>query len=129
MNCGAKLPVFAILIAAFFAERQASMMFVLTLLAWAFALLAARILRWTVLRGDHTPFVMELPPYRMPTLKGLLIHTWERIWQYIKKAGTVILAISILIWALMTYPGLPEDTRRVFEFQRSQAETEFMASR
>ena len=52
-------------------------------------------------------FVMELPPYRFPTLRGLAIHTWERTWQYIKKAGTVILGISILLWALMTYPGLP----------------------
>jgi ferrous iron transport protein B len=67
-----------------------------------------------VLRGESTPFVMELPPYRFPTFRGLLIHTWERTWQYIKKAGTVILGISILLWALMTYPGLRVD--RVAEF-------------
>jgi ferrous iron transport protein B len=61
---------------------------------------------------------MELPPYRLPTIKGLLIHTWERTWQYIKKAGTVILGISIIVWAMMTYPGLPDATVAQFEQQR-----------
>ena len=108
MNCGAKLPVFALLIAAFFPAHQGSMMFLITLLAWAFALIAARILRGTVIRGASSPFIMELPPYRIPTLRGLLIHMWERSWQYIKKAGTIILAVSILLWAMMSFPSLPQ---------------------
>jgi ferrous iron transport protein B len=113
MNCGAKLPVYALLIAAFFAAQQAEMMFALTLISWSMALLVARVLRWTLLKGETSPFVMELPPYRLPTLRGLLIHTWERTWQYIKKAGTVILGVSILMWALMTFPSLPaEQTTR-----------------
>ncbi|MBW2621442.1 MAG: ferrous iron transport protein B [Deltaproteobacteria bacterium] len=127
MNCGAKLPVYAMLIAAFFTKYEAQMMFILTLIAWAMALLAARILRWTVLRGSHTPFVMELPPYRLPTLNGLLIHTWERTWQYIKKAGTIILGISILIWAMMTFPGLPGDIKAAFDTQRVQLTETFLA--
>ena len=106
MNCGAKVPVLALLIGAFFAENKAMLMFAFTMLAWIVALFAAKFLRLTFLRGEATPFVMELPPYRLPTLRGLLIHTWERTWQYIKKAGTVILGISVLLWALMTYPGL-----------------------
>jgi ferrous iron transport protein B len=65
--------------------------------------------------------VMELPPYRMPTFKGLAIHTWERTWQYIRKAGTVILGLSIVLWALMSFPGLPEPKVREFEKSR-QAE-------
>jgi ferrous iron transport protein B len=52
---------------------------------------------------------MELPPYRAPTLRGLLIHTWERTWQYIKKAGTVILAFSVILWAMMTFPRLSQE--------------------
>ena len=118
MNCGAKLPVFALLVAAFFARKEALMMFGITLVAWAGALLVAKLLRITVIKGAATPFVMELPPYRMPTFKGLAIHTWERTWQYVKKAGTVILGISILLWAMMTYPGLPEDRRQNFEAER-----------
>jgi ferrous iron transport protein B len=118
MNCGAKLPVFALLVAAFFAQKEALMMFGITLTAWAGALLVAKLLRITVIKGKATPFVMELPPYRMPTFKGLAIHTWERTWQYIKKAGTVILGISIVLWAMMTFPGLPEEKQQVFENQR-----------
>jgi ferrous iron transport protein B len=74
--------------------------------------------RSTIIKGDPTPFVMELPPYRMPTLRGVLTHTWERAWQYIKKAGTVILAVSILLWAAMTFPGLSEEEVAGFEAQR-----------
>ncbi|MBW1868475.1 MAG: ferrous iron transport protein B, partial [Deltaproteobacteria bacterium] len=133
MNCGAKLPVYAMLIGAFFSKDKARMMFLLTLLSWIFALFAAKILlswifalfaakiiRSTILRGPKTPFVMELPPYRAPTIAGLLIHTWERTWQYIKKAGTVILAFSILLWAMMTFPGLTKDQVASFEEQRKE---------
>ena len=118
MNCGAKLPVFALLIATFFARYEALIMFLITLGAWAGALLVAKLLRITVIRGSATPFVMELPPYRMPTFKGLAIHTWERTWQYIKKAGTVILGLSIVLWAMMTFPGLPGSMLAGFEKQR-----------
>ena len=119
MNCGAKLPVFALLVAAFFAENEALVMVLITLISWLGALLVAKLLRSTVIRGESTPFVMELPPYRLPTFKGLLIHTWERTWQYMKKAGTVILAISVLLWAMMTFPGLPESQMAGFEAQRA----------
>ncbi len=115
MNCGAKLPVFALLIGAFFFRHKARMMFILTLLSWAFALFAAKIIRSTVLRGPKTPFVMELPPYRLPTLRGLLIHTWERTWHYVKKAGTIILAISILLWLMMSFPRLPHEQVKSFD--------------
>ncbi|MGD2023459.1 MAG: ferrous iron transport protein B [Desulfobacterales bacterium] len=121
MNCGAKLPVFALLIATFFAKYEAAIMFLITLGAWAGALLVAKLLRVTVIKGAATPFVMELPPYRMPTFKGLAIHTWERTWQYIKKAGTVILGLSIVLWAMMTFPGLPDTKIQEFETLR-QAE-------
>ncbi len=119
MNCGAKLPVFAVLIAAFFAEARETVMFAITLISWAGALLAAKLLRSTVIRGPATPFVMELPPYRVPTLRGLLIHTWERTWQYIKKAGTVILAIAIVLWAMMTFPALSDAHSEKFERERA----------
>jgi len=120
MNCGAKIPVLALLIGAFFSSHQASYMFLATIVSWSVALLAAKFLRSTVLKGASTPFVMELPPYRFPTFKGLFIHTWERTWQYIKKAGTVILGISILLWAMMTYPGMPE--KKLQEFAQQKAE-------
>jgi len=69
---------------------------------------------------------MELPPYRSPTIVGLLIHTWERTWQYIKKAGTVILAFSVLLWAMMTFPGLTKDQATSFEEQRKELTSAFL---
>jgi len=123
MNCGAKMPVYALLIGAFFAEKQARMMLLLTLISWFMALMAGRIIRSTVLKGPSAPFVLELPPYRLPTVRGLLIHTWERTWMYLKKAGTVILAVSIVLWATMTFPSLPKEKSEVFE-QREQKLTE-----
>lgn len=120
MNCGAKLPVLALMIGTFFSNNQAQVMFMLTLLAWVVALVVAKFLRLTVLKGEPTPFVMELPPYRLPTFRGLAIHTWEKTWQYIRKAATVILGAAILIWVTMTFPGLPEAQKAVFENQRQE---------
>jgi len=109
MNCGAKMPVYAMLIAAFFAHHRTEMMLILWAISWAVALAAAWMLRRFVIRGEQTPFVMELPPYHVPVLRSMLIHTWERTWMYIKKAGTIILAINVILWALMYFPRLPED--------------------
>ncbi len=115
MTCGAKLPVFLLLAGAFFPENAATVMFCIMLAGWIFALLVAKLLRSSIVKGEATPFVMELPPYRMPTLFSVLLHCWERAWMYIKKAGTVLLAISVIIWAAMTFPELPEDRAEPFE--------------
>ncbi|NCD25997.1 MAG: ferrous iron transport protein B [Deltaproteobacteria bacterium] len=119
LSCGAKVPVFLLLAAAFFPGSGAAALFWITAAGWVAALLAARVLRSTLIRGEATPFVMELPPYRLPTLRGLCLHTWERVWQYVKKAGTVILAISILLWAAMTFPGPSAERTAMFEAQRA----------
>ncbi len=106
MNCGAKMPVYLVLIGAFFATRKPQILFALWATSWIIALSAAWLLRKTVFRGEQTPFVMELPAYHMPTLRGVLAHTWERVWQYVRKAGTVILAVNLLIWAAMSFPRI-----------------------
>ncbi|MDR2819736.1 MAG: ferrous iron transport protein B [Desulfovibrio sp.] len=115
MTCGAKLPLMMMLTGAFFPESAAFVMFLVTVTGWLAALFVARLLRSTLVRGEPTPFVMELPPYRMPTLFSVLLHCWERAWMYLKKAGTVLLAISILIWAAMTFPSLPEEEAAPYE--------------
>jgi len=105
MICGAKLPVFAVFIAAFFPAAWAPLvMFLLYALSVGVALVAALILRTFVLKGEVEHFVMELPPYRLPSIKGVLLKMWERGWVYIQKAGTVILLISAVIWAGFTFP-------------------------
>ena len=127
MACGAKLPVFLLLAGAFFPDNAATVMFLLTLSGWVVALVVARFLRSTIVKGEATPFVMELPPYRMPTPFGLLLHCWERAWMYIKKAGTILVAVAVLIWAGMTFPSLPEDKAAPFEQQIAQIEEQISA--
>lgn len=105
MSCGARLPVYTLLIAAFFPPRIAgNVLFSIYLIGIILALLMAKIFRTFLFKGESEPFVMELPVYRMPTLKSILIHMWERAWLYLKKAGTIILAISVIMWALLTFP-------------------------
>jgi ferrous iron transport protein B len=104
MSCGAKLPVYVLLAAAFFPHNAANMVILLYAIGVLLSLLSALVLNKTILRGSPTPFVMELPPYRLPTLRGVLWHVWEKTWSYLKRAGTVILAASILIWLIMTFP-------------------------
>jgi ferrous iron transport protein B len=110
ISCGARLPIYALIIPAFFPQPwRAPILWSIYISGILLAILLAKILRKSLLKGDSVPFVMELPPYRMPTLKGLFLHTWEKAWLYIKKAGTVILGISIILWVLTTYPKITPD--------------------
>lgn len=110
MSCGARLTIYALFIPAFFPRHwQGPMLWLIYLIGIVLGIVAAKVLRLTVFRGETTPFVMELPPYRMPTSKGVLVHTWQRGWLYIRKAGTVILALSIVLWFAMNFPKPPVD--------------------
>lgn len=105
MSCGARLPIYALFIPAFFAPSlRAPVLFAIYLLGIVLAVLVAKLLKSTLFKGEATPFVMELPPYRMPTFKGLCIHTGYKGWMYLKKAGTVILGFSVLLWVAAAYP-------------------------
>jgi len=110
MCCGAKLPSLALLAAAFFAEQRAAMLWFMVALGWACALGAARALRGTVIRGEQTPLILELPPYHLPTARGVVRSAGHRSWLYMKKAGTVILAINVLLWAALYFPRLDAGT-------------------
>ncbi len=103
MSCGAKLPIYALFAGAFFANNQSLVVFSVYLLGIVIAILSGIILRKTVLKGEPAPFLMELPPYRIPTGKGLLIHMWDRGKAFIKKAGTVIFAAAVFIWFFQTF--------------------------
>lgn len=103
MNCGAKLPIYALFISAFFLKYKGLMLFILTLLSWCVALVMALILRITVLKGKSTSFIIEMPEYKFPRLKSILISSTYRTWEYIKKAGTVILFASIIIWFSLNF--------------------------
>jgi len=111
MSCGARFPIYALIIPAFFPEKvHGSMLFLMYIIGILLAIGSAKLLRITVLKGPTFPLIMELPPYRLPTLKAILMHMWEKSWLYLKKAGTVILGISIILWALTSYPKKAELT-------------------
>ena len=110
MSCSARLPVYIIIIGAFFPKNSALILFAVYLIGIFFSILMAKVFSRFVVRGESTPFVMELPPYRMPSMKSVSRHTWEKGKQYLKKMGTTILAASIIVWALSYFPHHPELT-------------------
>ncbi len=109
MSCSARLPVYIIIIGAFFPHNSALILFSLYLLGILMSILMAKLFSRFVVKGDSSPFVMELPPYRLPTTKAVTRHTWEKGKQYLKKMGTTILLASIAVWALSYYPRMDEN--------------------
>ncbi|MEL7563990.1 MAG: ferrous iron transport protein B [Dehalobacterium sp.] len=105
MSCGARLPVYTLLVGAFFGSGMAgNVIFSIYLIGILLAVLMAKLFRTWLFPGPSEPFVMELPVYRMPVWRSVLLQVWERAVLYLKKAGTVILAASVLMWALFTFP-------------------------
>ncbi|WP_407423992.1 ferrous iron transport protein B [Methanobrevibacter sp.] len=104
MSCTARAPIYAIFVAAFFPENQALMVTLMYVIGVVVALLVAAILKRTIFKGMSAPFVMELPTYKVPSVKGVLLHTWEKVKGFLRKAGTIILVCSIVLWILSTFP-------------------------
>ena len=100
MSCTARMPIYLIFIAAFFTENAGLMLFVMYALGVVVALIVAAILKRTMFKGMSAPFVMELPTYKIPSIKGVLLHTWEKVKGFLRKAGTIILALSVVLWIL-----------------------------
>ena len=105
MSCGARLPVYAVFAAAFFPENPGRFVFALYLTGILFAIVTGVVFKRTLYKGKPpAPFVLELPPYRLPTVKGVLIHMWERSSFFLRKATTIIMAVSVILWFLMNIP-------------------------
>ena len=117
MSCGARLPIYLLLAGAFFPEHASAVLFGMYVLGIVVAVITAKLMRRIKFKVDETPFVMELPPYRVPTLKATLRHMWAKGYQYLRKMGGIILVASLLIWALSYFP-------RPTEAQIEQARTE-----
>ena len=105
MSCSARLPIYLVMIGAFFPGKASLILLSIYAIGILLAVLMARIFTKFLVKGDDTPFVMELPPYRMPTAKVVLRHTWEKGKQYLKKMGGIIMVASIIIWFLGYYPN------------------------
>jgi ferrous iron transport protein B len=104
MSCSARLPVYLVLAGTFFAAQAGTVIFVIYLLGIVIGMLSGRLFRKTLLRGQDAPFVMELPPYRVPMAKSLVIHMWDRSKMFLRKMGGVILVGSVIVWALSAFP-------------------------
>jgi len=116
MSCGARLPVYVLLVGAFFApEVQADVMFGIYIGGALLGLVAAKVLRLTLFKGEPEPFVMEMPKYRFPSLKALGLDLWIKTKMYLKKAGTFIAAAAFIIWFLSSYPV---DNEAVANFEK-----------
>ena len=113
MSCGARLPIYGLMTAAFFPAQAGLVVFGLYLLGPVMAILSGLILKRSLFQGEPAPFLLELPPYRMPTLKNIWLHVWERVRDFLTRAGTIIAAMSVVVWFLQSFgPNLRmvEDT-------------------
>ena len=104
MSCSARLPIYLLLVGVFFPEQASLVLLSIYTIGIVLAVVMARLFSRFLVKGDDTPFVMELPPYRMPTSKAIARHTWEKGAQYLRKMGGVIMVASVIIWALGYYP-------------------------
>jgi ferrous iron transport protein B len=108
MSCSARLTIYALIIPAFFPQVwQAPVLWIIYVIGILLAIAAAHFLRSSVFKGEASDFVMELPPYRIPSPRSVVTHMWDRAWLYVRKAGTIILGFSIVLWAMSTFPQKP----------------------
>ncbi len=120
MSCGARLPVYVLFVGAFFSAYAGTILWSLYVLGIALAVFIGIIFKRTLFKGAAPMFIMELPPYRMPTIRDLMIHTWEKGKHFLIKAGTYILAVSILVWFLLNLPWGVENKKDSFLGKTSQ---------
>lgn len=129
MNCLAKVPLYTLLLSTFFEQDKALMMFYISTFTIIAALLVAKLLTKTVLKSSETaPFVMELPRYNLPTLRSVLTRAIERTWTYVKKVGTIVVAVSTVIFVLLQFPGMEASEQFQYQQRAEQAVTKFYKS-
>ena len=126
MNCLAKVPFYTLLLGAFFQLEMTIMMFYISTITLFVAFIVAKILTTTVLKTRETaPFVMELPPYHLPTFKGVIIRASQRVWVYMKKVVTIVLAVAIVLFAMLQFPGLSSEKTAYYDNQSIKALEKF----
>ena len=129
LNCLAKVPLYILLINAYFAGDKSTVMFFISTISLLFVLPVAKMLSMTVLRGRSTaPFIMELPPYHIPTLRGVLGRAVERVWLYIRKIVTVVAAVAVVLFVMLQFPGVDDESMAAFEARKNTAVSSFLGS-
>lgn len=126
MNCLAKVPFYTLILGAFFKPDMAIMMFFISTITLFIAMIVAKLITSTILKTRETaPFLMELPPYHTPTFKGVIIRASQRVWVYIKKVVTIVLAVAVILFAMLQFPGLSDESKIKFEDKSNKALSSF----
>ncbi|XOB60919.1 ferrous iron transport protein B [Campylobacterota bacterium DY0563] len=126
MNCLAKVPFYTLILGAFFKPDMALMMFFISTITLFIAMIVSKLITSTILKTRETaPFLMELPPYHMPTFKGVIIKSSQRVWLYIKKVVTIVLAVAIILFAMLQFPGLSDEAKAKYDVDANKALTAF----
>jgi len=126
MNCLAKVPFYTLILGGFFKSNMESMIFFISTVTLFIAMIVSKILTVSILKTRETaPFLMELPPYHMPTFKGVTIKTIQRVWLYIKKVVTIVLAVAVVIFSMLQFPGLNEKSQEKYDNQMQKALVSF----
>ncbi len=128
MNCLAKVPLYLLLVGAFFSAHAGSAMFFMGTVTLLMGLIMAKFLSMTLLRGKRAaPFIIELPIYHLPSPYGVLRQTVDRIWMFLKKIGSVVVAVAVIVFALINFPNLSDDRLTWYASQQQKLEVQFMA--
>ncbi|MBU2552366.1 MAG: ferrous iron transport protein B [Proteobacteria bacterium] len=129
LNCLAKVPLYVLLINIYFAQHKGLAMFFISTISLLFALPISKILTLTVLKDkETTPFIMEMPPYHLPTVRGVLVKAWRRVWLFLKKITTIVAAVAVVIFVLLQFPGLSAERLADYNGRKDQAVAAFMAA-
>ena len=129
LNCLAKVPLYVLLINIYFSANKGLAMFFISTISLLMVLPVSKLLTTTVLKDKPTsPFVMEMPPYHLPTFRGVVGRALERVWMFIKKITSIVVALAVVIFILLQFPGISPQLRAEFESQRDQAITKFQSS-
>ncbi len=122
MNCLAKIPLYILLVNIYFEAYKSYVMLFISTITIIMAMIIAKLLTFTVLRGRETaPFVMEMPNYHLPTVTGVLRRAFDRTWVFIKKVGTVVVAVAVVVYVLLQFPGLPKERMAAYETRMNEA--------
>lgn len=127
LNCMAKIPFYALITGIFFVKNQWLVLGGISFFTLVVALIVAKYFSLYVVPGTPEPFVLELPSYNLPTLRGIIIRTFERLWSFIKKVATTVVAVSVVIWAGVTFPALGSEKASEYEMRKNEVITEFSA--
>lgn len=128
MNCLAKIPLYTLLVNIYFAAYKSWVMLFISTITIIMAMIVAKLLTMTILRGrERAPFVMEMPAYHMPTIMGVLRRALDRTWTYIKKVGTIVVAVAVVVYVLLQFPGIPVERMDHYEAEMDRAVATFLA--